>query len=88
MVAKNGSIATADRLIKSSVRSVWAPEPSRSTRPGLGVNSAIRAWRASKLDVWTASGAGTETALGIPGSIAYGIAPARGILGLFRKKGG
>jgi len=41
-----------------------------------------------KLDVWTASGAGTEIALSIPGSIAYGTAPARGILRLFRKKGG
>jgi signal transduction histidine kinase len=39
-----------------------------------------------KLDVWTAAGAGTEIALNIPASIAYGTSPGRGILRLFRKK--
>jgi signal transduction histidine kinase len=39
-----------------------------------------------KLDVWTATGAGTEIELSIPGSIAYGTSPGRTVLGLFRKK--
>ncbi|MCU1261230.1 MAG: periplasmic sensor signal transduction histidine kinase [Bryobacterales bacterium] len=39
-----------------------------------------------KLDVWTATGAGTEIDLSIPGSIAYGTSPGRTIPGLFRKK--
>ena len=39
-----------------------------------------------KLDVWTGTGAGTEIELNIPGSIAYGTSPGRGVLGLFRKK--
>jgi streptogramin lyase/two-component sensor histidine kinase len=39
-----------------------------------------------RLDVWTESGAGTEIELSIPGSIAYGTSPGRGVLGLFRKK--
>ena len=39
-----------------------------------------------KLDVWTGTGAGTEIELSIPGSIAYGTSPGRGVLGLFRKK--
>jgi signal transduction histidine kinase len=39
-----------------------------------------------KLDVWTAIGAGTEIELSIPASIAYGTAPGRTVLGLFRKK--
>ena len=38
-----------------------------------------------KLDVWTGIGAGTEIELSIPGSIAYGTAPVRTVLGLFRK---
>ena len=37
------------------------------------------------LDVWTATGAGTEIELSIPGSIAYGTS-GRTVLGLFRKK--
>jgi signal transduction histidine kinase len=40
----------------------------------------------AKLDVWTATGAGTEIELSIPGSIAYETAPSRTVLGLFRKK--
>jgi signal transduction histidine kinase len=39
-----------------------------------------------KLDVWTASGAGTEIELSLPGAIAYGTSPGRTVLGLFRKK--
>ena len=39
-----------------------------------------------KLDVWTATGAGTEIELSIPASIAYGTSPGRTFLGLFRKK--
>ena len=39
-----------------------------------------------KLDVWSGNGAGTETELSIPGSIAYGTSPGRTILGLFRRK--
>jgi signal transduction histidine kinase len=39
-----------------------------------------------KLDVWTATGAGTEIELSIPESIAYGTSPGRTVLGLFRKK--
>jgi ligand-binding sensor domain-containing protein/signal transduction histidine kinase len=39
-----------------------------------------------KLDVWTATGAGTEIELSITGSTAYGTSPARTILGLFSKK--
>jgi signal transduction histidine kinase len=39
-----------------------------------------------KLDVWTATGAGTEIELSIPGSIAYGTSRGQTILGLFRKK--
>jgi signal transduction histidine kinase len=39
-----------------------------------------------KLDVWTAEGAGTEIALSIPGSIAYGTSGGGAVLGLFRKK--
>ena len=39
-----------------------------------------------KLDVWTGTGAGTEIALSIPASIAYGTSPGRTVLGLFRKK--
>jgi ligand-binding sensor domain-containing protein len=39
-----------------------------------------------KLDVWTGTGAGTEIELSIPGSIAYGTAHGRGVLGIFRKK--
>jgi signal transduction histidine kinase/ligand-binding sensor domain-containing protein len=39
-----------------------------------------------KLDVWTASGAGTEVELSIPASIAYGTSPGRSVLRLFRKK--
>ena len=39
-----------------------------------------------KLDVWSATGAGTEIELSIPGSIAYGTSPGRIVLGLFRKK--
>jgi signal transduction histidine kinase len=39
-----------------------------------------------RLDVWTEIGAGTEIELSIPGSVAYGISPDRGVLGLFRKK--
>jgi signal transduction histidine kinase/streptogramin lyase len=39
-----------------------------------------------KLDVWTATGAGTEMELRIPGSIAYGISPRIAFLGLFRRK--
>jgi ligand-binding sensor domain-containing protein/two-component sensor histidine kinase len=39
-----------------------------------------------KLDIWTATGAGTEIELSIPASIAYGASPGRNILGLFRKK--
>jgi signal transduction histidine kinase len=39
-----------------------------------------------KLDVWTATGAGTEIELSIPGSIAYGTSSGRGVLGIFRKK--
>ena len=38
-----------------------------------------------KLDVWAATGAGTEIELSIPGSIAYGTSPSRGVLGIFRK---
>ena len=39
-----------------------------------------------KLDVWTATGAGTEVELSIPASTAYGTSPGRGVLRLFRKK--
>jgi signal transduction histidine kinase len=39
-----------------------------------------------KLGVWTATGAGTEIELSIPGSIAYGTSPDRTVLGLFRRK--
>jgi signal transduction histidine kinase len=39
-----------------------------------------------KLHAWTATGAGTEIELSIPGSIAYGTSPGRTVLGLFRKK--
>jgi signal transduction histidine kinase len=39
-----------------------------------------------KLDVWTATGAGTEIELSIPASIAYGTSPGRRVLRLFRKK--
>jgi signal transduction histidine kinase len=39
-----------------------------------------------KLNVWTATGAGTEIELSIPGSIAYGTSPGRIVFGLFRKK--
>jgi signal transduction histidine kinase/ligand-binding sensor domain-containing protein len=39
-----------------------------------------------KLDVWRGTGAGTEIELSIPGSIAYGTATGRTVLGLFRKK--
>jgi signal transduction histidine kinase len=39
-----------------------------------------------KLDVWTATGAGTEIELSIPASIAYRTSPGRTVLGLFRKK--
>ena len=39
-----------------------------------------------KLGVWTATGAGTEIELSIPGSIAYGTSPGRTVFGLFRKK--
>ncbi len=39
-----------------------------------------------KLDVWTATGAGTEIALSIPASIAYGTSPGRSVLRLFGKK--
>lgn len=39
-----------------------------------------------RLDVWTATGAGTEIALSIPASIAYGTSPSRSVLRLFRKK--
>ncbi len=39
-----------------------------------------------KLDVWTATGAGTEIELSIPASIAYGTSPSRSVLKLFRKK--
>jgi signal transduction histidine kinase len=39
-----------------------------------------------KLEVWTGTAAGTEIELSIPGSIAYGTSPGRGVLGLFRKK--
>ena len=38
-----------------------------------------------KLNVWTATGAGTELELSIPGSIAYGTSHGRGVFGLFRK---
>ena len=41
-----------------------------------------------KLDVWTATGAGTEIELSIPGSIAFGTSPGRTVLGLFRKARG
>jgi len=41
-----------------------------------------------KLDVWTGTGAGTEIELSIPGPIAYGTAPVRTVLGLFRKARG
>jgi ligand-binding sensor domain-containing protein/signal transduction histidine kinase len=41
-----------------------------------------------KLDVWTATGAGTEIALSIPASIAFGTSPGRGVLGIFRKARG
>jgi len=39
-----------------------------------------------KLDVWTGIGSGTEIELSIPGSIAYGTSPRRGVFGLFSKK--
>jgi signal transduction histidine kinase len=39
-----------------------------------------------KLDVWTGIGAGTEIELSIPGSIAYGTAHSRKVLGRYRKK--
>jgi ligand-binding sensor domain-containing protein/signal transduction histidine kinase len=39
-----------------------------------------------KLDVWSATGAGTEIELNLPASIAYGTSPGRGVLRLFRKK--
>jgi signal transduction histidine kinase len=41
-----------------------------------------------KLDLWTATGAGTEIELSIPGSIAYGTSPGRSVLRLFRKARG
>lgn len=39
-----------------------------------------------KLDVWTATGAGTEVEFSIPASIAYGTSPGRTFFGPFRKK--
>jgi signal transduction histidine kinase/ligand-binding sensor domain-containing protein len=39
-----------------------------------------------KLEVWSATGAGTEIELSIPGSIAYGTSPGRTVLALFRRK--
>ena len=39
-----------------------------------------------RLCLWTATGAGTEIELRIPGSIAYGTSPGRSVLRLFRKK--
>jgi signal transduction histidine kinase len=39
----------------------------------------------ARLDIWSQAGAGTEVELSVPGSIAYGISPAKVV---FRREGG
>jgi signal transduction histidine kinase len=41
----------------------------------------------AQLEMWSEVGAGTEVELRIPGPLAYGTSPSRGIFRLFRKKG-
>jgi streptogramin lyase len=42
----------------------------------------------AKLEIWTASGAGTEIELSIPASIAYETSSGQAVLGLFRRRAG
>jgi signal transduction histidine kinase len=87
-------ISYAERLFRLRIRDDGtgiAPEILRQDRPGHYGLAGMRE-RATqigaKLSIWSGAGAGTEIALSILGSKAYGKSPKRPRWRLFRVKGG
>jgi len=84
-------IAYSEGLLKVRIRDDGRGMDPEIVKQGRGGHYGLPGIRerarqiGGQLNVWSAPGAGTEIELSIPGTIAYGTAPAGKRWGLFRK---